>query len=124
MLSRYFLIGAVCALLNNALIIFFSWHGFGYASASVMAFAPVLLVGYFLHCGLTYRAHPGWCSLVRYVAVMLANYPLWFCALYGFVDLARLPIEIAAPMATILLFGWNFISSGWAFARFACRREN
>ena len=113
----HLVIGAICALFNNVLIIGLAWRGFGYFSATFIVFLPSLLLGYFLHCFFTYRSSPNWFSLIKYAFSMLVNQPLWFFALYCFVDLLRAPIEVAAPLTTLLLFFWNYISAGWIFSK-------
>ena len=122
--SWHLLIGAFCALLNNLLIIGLVWRGFGYFSATWIASTPVLLAGYFLHCFLTYRTKACWSSFAMYCASILGSFPLWFAALYVIIDVAGLPIEVAAPVTTILLFFWNYISIGWAFSTFWFGRRN
>ena len=117
-LSWHLLIGALCALFSNVLVIGLVWQGFGYVSASFIAFTPVLLAGYFLQCCFTYRTKPGLSSFALYSVSMLGNYPLWFAALYLLMDIEGLPIELAAPMTTFFLFVWNYISAGWAFSKF------
>ena len=123
-LSWHLVIGAFCALLSNTLIIGLVWRGFGYVSASFIAFIPVLLAGYFLHGYFTYRAKPRLSSFALYVASILGNYPLWFAALYLLMDIEGLPIELAAPMTTFLLFVWSYISAGWAFSKFQFHHRN
>ena len=116
-LSWHLVIGAICALFNNVLIIGLAWRGFGYAAATFIVCLPALLLGYFLHCFFTYRSSPNWFSFMKYTFSMLANYPLWFFALYCFIDLLKAPIEVAAPLTTILLFFFNYITAVWVFAK-------
>jgi len=123
-LSWHLLIGAVCAFLNNILIIGLVWRDFGYMAATFIAFTPVFLVGYFLHCFITYQTKPRFDSFVGYFVSMLGNYPLWFLALHVFIDIAKLPIECATPMTTVLLFFWNYMSAGWIFSKFRFHNGN
>jgi len=46
--ARYLAVGGACALLNNILVIAFAHAGAGYATASVLAFGPLLVFGYAL----------------------------------------------------------------------------
>ena len=119
----HLVIGAICALFNNVLIIGLAWRGFGYFSATVIVFLPSLLLGYFLHCFFTYRSSPNWLSFIKYTCSMLANYPLWFFALYCLIDVLKAPIEAAAPLTTILLFFFNYMMAVWVFAKFRMRRS-
>ena len=116
-LSWHLVIGAACALFNNIVIIALVWRGTGYVLASFLVYLPSLLLGYFLHCFLTYRSSPQWMSFARFAGSTMANYPLWFVGLYCFADLLRMPIEIAAPLTTVSLFLFNYVMAGWAFAK-------
>lgn len=121
-LSRYTAVSAVCALLSNAIVIVCVDRGFSGPVASVFAFVPVLLLGYALHCLFTFGTEPSRVSLARYFLAVSANLPLWICGLYLFYNLLRIPIAIATPTLTLILFAWNFASARWAFlSRFGVR---
>ena len=114
-LSRFALVGALCAILSNVAVIALAHHGFGSLVASLLAFPPVLLAGYALHSMFTFGAPLARTSFVRYALAMLANFPLWAAALYVFGDLLKVPITVVAPAATLLIFLWNYIAARWAF---------
>jgi putative flippase GtrA len=111
---RYIIIGGVCALISNILIIGFARSGFNYFLATCLAFGPVLLVGYALHTSFTFETSASWLSFGRYTLSMLVNYPVWFASLYLFCNLFGVSVTIAAPATTIILFIWNYLSAGWA----------
>jgi putative flippase GtrA len=111
---RFVLIGGLCALLSNILVIAFVHYGFGYLVASFLAFGPVLLVGYSLHSIVTFGTPVSQLSFVRYALAMATNFPLWVAALYVFCDVFNVTVAIAAPATTVLLFLWNYISAKWA----------
>lgn len=112
--SRFILIGGVCALLNNILVIALSHCGIHYLGASLLAFGPVLVVGYALHTVFTFEAPASWLSFGRYALAMAANYPIWIVALYTFCDLLGFSVTIAAPVTTALVVLWNYSSARWA----------
>ena len=114
-LTRFTVVGALCALLANVAIILLVRAGLGTVAASVLAFVPVLLVGYALHAAFTFRSQPSPISLGRYTLAMAANFPITIGALYVLCDLLKVPVTIAAPAATLAIFLWNYLSSGWAF---------
>jgi putative flippase GtrA len=122
-LSRFALVGALCALLSNMAVIALAHHGFGSLVASVLAFGPVLLAGYALHSMFTFGAPPARTSFVRYTLAMLANFPLWAAAFYVFGDVLKVPVTVVAPATTLLIFLWNYVAARWAFLPQAFERR-
>lgn len=115
-LTRFVMVGGLCAVLANAAIILLVRAGFGTLAATILAFVPVLLIGYALHAALTFRKQPSRAAFGRYALAMVANFPIWIGALYVLCDLLKVSITIAAPATTVLVFLWNYFSGGWAFA--------
>jgi putative flippase GtrA len=113
--SRFTVVGGLCAVLSNVTVIVLARHGLGSILASVIAFGPVLLIGYALHSSFTFGTQPSKLSFVRYTLAMLANFPLWAASLGLFSDLLKFPVAIVAPATTGLLFLWNYVSARWAF---------
>lgn len=114
-LPRFVIVGGSCALLNTVLVIVLVNHGLSDTIASVVAFGPVLLVGYSLHCWFTFGAEPSRTSFIQYALAVSANFPLWIAGLFVLCNLLRLDIAIAAPALTAVLFAWNFASAKWIF---------
>jgi putative flippase GtrA len=112
--SRFVVIAGLCAAANNVLVIALTLHGVQYVAASLLAFGPVLIVGYALHTRFTFQTSASHLSFVRYALAMAANFPIWFAALYLFCDIASVSIVIAAPATTALVFVWNYASTRWA----------
>lgn len=114
-IPRFILTGGICAVINNILVITFTRLGFGCVVASILAFGPVLCVGYILHASFTFTVSPSRLSFAKYTLTMAANFPLWITALFMFGNIFHLRMEIAAPTTTILLFLWNYLSAKWTF---------
>jgi putative flippase GtrA len=114
-LARFALVGALCALLTNVLVIALVRYGLGSVAASLVAFGPVLLAGYALHSTFTFRSQPSTLTFARYGLATLANFPLWVAALYVLCDVLKISIAIAAPVTTALIFLWNYASARWAW---------
>jgi putative flippase GtrA len=123
-LTRYVMVGGLCAVLANGAIILLVRAGLGTVAATIIAFVPVLLVGYALHAAFTFRRQPSGLSFGRYSVAMAANFPIWIGALYILCDLLRISVTIAAPVTTLLVFLWSYLSGGWAFAAAAPVREH
>jgi hypothetical protein len=115
---RYIVVGATCAVLNNVfLIAAVVLAGFHYLSGLVVICLPMLLIGFALHAALTFETPVTFSGFLRYSAAILANYPIWFVSLFLQCDIARLPIVVASPIATVFLFFWNYFSTHWAIMR-------
>jgi putative flippase GtrA len=115
--SRFALVGLFCALLHNAIMIGLDrWH-VHYALSAVISFAVVALAGYALHVSFTFRERASLASAWRYTAGMAANYPVTVALLFVMCDVAGLPMAIASPLATVAMFGWNYLASRWAIVR-------
>ncbi len=114
---RYLFVGATCALLHNAIVIGFDRIGVHYAVSSLISFVVVVTVGYLMHTAITFRAPRSLSSFARYAVALAANYPLIVGLLFLMVTVLGMPVLIAAPAGTVILFVWNFIASRWAIVR-------
>ena len=125
-LGRFFSVGLACALLHNAIMIGGDRLGLHYAVSNVVSFAVVVVVGYVLHSGWTFpdavRDHA---SFARYTFSMAANLPLSLAGMFAFVDLAGLPVTLAAPAVTVVLAAFNYLAGRWSLraASGASRRQ-
>jgi putative flippase GtrA len=112
---RFFTVGLACALLHNAIMIAGDWAGLHYVASSLVSFAVVVAVGYWLHSGWTFPgAARGRTAFARYALTMAANLPLSLAGMFAFVDLAGFAVALAAPAVTVLLMAFNFIAGRWA----------
>ena len=111
---RYAVVGLTCALLHNAIMIGCDWIGIHYVVSSLISYGVVVVVGFALHSYFTFEQTPSVKSFLRYAVSMAANYPASVALMFVFCDAARLPVSVAAPFATVILFAWNFLSSRWA----------
>ena len=116
-LPRFLLIGGLCAALNNALVIGLVWAGSGPIVSSLLAFPLVLTLGFALHSLLTFKTTMSAAAFWRYALAMAMNFPVWSVSLFILCDLLGAPIAFAAPVTTLLLVAWNFLSARWALRR-------
>jgi putative flippase GtrA len=122
--GRFFTVGLGCALLHNAIMIGGDWAGLHYVASSFVSFALVVAVGYWLHSGWTFPgAARGRTPFARYALTMAANLPLSIAGMFLLVDLAGLPVSIAAPAVTVLLAAFNFAGGRWALRARQSRRH-
>lgn len=113
--ARFGTVGVACALLHNAIMIVGDALGLHYAFSTLLSFAIVVPFGYWLHTRWTWpRAPRDRVSLARYALGMSGNLPLFVAGMFLFVDLLSLPVVLAAPLLTVLLFLFNFVATRWA----------
>lgn len=119
--TRYLFVGLTCAVLHNAIVIGFDRVGVHYVASSLVSFVVVVTVGYLLHTAITFKAPRNLATFARYAMAMAANYPLIVALLFLMVTVGGVPVPIAAPAGTVILFCWNFVASRWAIVRHGVR---
>lgn len=111
---RYFVGGALCAGLHNLILIGADAAGIRYQIGLLISAAIVVPLGYLFHTLLTFERAPSRDRLQRYLAGAASGFAIsaglmaLFCSGLGW------PVAIATPIATIVLFFWNFASARWA----------
>lgn len=112
----YTLIGAVCALAQNGVMIVGAAAGGHYAWLAVLAFALVTPLGYILHARITFVEKTSWRHFIRFASGVAAGFPLYFAVMAVLCSGFGLAVAIAAPIATVVLYLWNYISAHWAIS--------
>ncbi len=115
--ARFVIVGLVCAAAHNAIMIAADWWHVHYAASLVLSYVVVVVLGFALHVRFTFGQQPSLNSFWRYALGMAANYPLTLALLFVMCDVAGWPVWFAAPVATVLMFAWNFAASRWAIVR-------
>jgi putative flippase GtrA len=122
--GRFFTVGLACAATHNAIMIGGDWAGLHYVASSLISFAVVVMLGFWLHSAWTFPgAQRSRMSFARYAGTMALNLPLSIGLMAVFVDLAHLPVALAAPLVTVLLAAFNFVAGRWALARRQSTRQ-
>lgn len=112
---RAFVVGLICAVVHNAIMIGGDYAGLHYALSLLISFLIVVVIGYRLHSGWTFRsAERSRATFTRYVVIASANLPSSFAGMFVFVNLIGLSVPVASPIVTVLLFGMNFMGNRWA----------
>ncbi len=112
--SRYTVVAATCAALHNIIMIVLDYVGVYYGLSLLISTSILIPTGFILHCRLTFSVEQSWPAFWRYGGVMAVNMPLSFAFIWLIYDIIGLPMIIAAPVATVLLFVWNFLAARWA----------
>lgn len=111
---QYGWIAALCAALHFCVMMAgdaLAWH---FAVSVTLSFVGCVIVGYHLHCRFTFAAVPQRRGLWRYAAAMVLNYPLTLWSIWLLHEALSLPMLVAAPLSTVLLTAYNFLSARWA----------
>lgn len=111
---RYALIGVFCALANNVLMIGTDMLGGHYLLGTTLAFLIVTPMAYLLHSQFTFDAAISVRALAKFVLGVASAYPIAVIIMAILCSGLKLPVVIAAPIATIALFLWNFVAAHWA----------
>ena len=111
---KFLIVAAVCALAHNVIMIALDAMGVHYAASNVVSYVVCVSIGFVLHAGWTYRQTLTWQAFARYATPMLANYPASVALMFLAIDIAHLPMIIAAPVTTLCMFIWNFATTRWA----------
>jgi putative flippase GtrA len=114
---RYLTVGALCAVIHNVIMIGGAYAGLHYLLATLISFAVVTPLGYFLHCRFTFRKAQSLGGFARFMSGIAVGYPLSLALMILFCSGMALPVVIAAPLATAILFAFNYVSAHWAIAR-------
>ena len=112
--ARYMVVGAICAMANMILMIAGDWVGIHYAPMTVVAFVLVTPMGYFLHAAFTFSEKMSWRSFAKFTSGVAAGYPISLLSFAILCSALGLSVAVAAPIATVILFVWNYVLAHWA----------
>lgn len=111
---RYIIVGALCAVIHNFIVIGSSFFGVHYVVSTLISYFVVVIIGFFSHTYFTFSQTMTVPSFLRYASAMVMNYPLSILAMFLLVNVAGLSVPIASPLATVILMAWNYFASRWA----------
>ncbi len=98
------------------------WAGFGYVTSSILSLFVVIPTGYLLHAGFTFGRDRSWSAFFRFAGSVLAGFPISLLTVALLSGGAGLPMVVVAPIATLVLFVWNYATAHWAIlGRFGIR---
>lgn len=115
--SRYVQVGALCALLNNVIVIALDRAGIHYAVGVTVAFVIVMLFSYRLHTSYTFERQASVSGWFRFAGANLSGVPLSLGCMFVLCGRLGLAVSLAMPIATILLLFWNYLLAYWIIGR-------
>lgn len=111
---RYTLIGAVCAFVNYIIMLIVDAVGWHYLLGTVIAFFVTAPLGYLLHSRFTFGESLGIRPFLRFVVGVAGAWPLAAILMIILCSGLRLSVAVATPIATVIIFAWNFTAAHWA----------
>jgi putative flippase GtrA len=85
-----------------------------YPAALVLSFCLVTPIGYMVHSAFTFQALCSTQRLQRYMAGAVSGFLVSALLMVLFCSGFRVPVAIATPIVTALMFIWNFALARWA----------
>jgi putative flippase GtrA len=114
---RYLTVGALCAVTHNVIMIGADFAGLHYVLATFISFLVLTPMGYLLHCRFTFRQAVSLSGFLRFTGGIIAAYPLSLGLMVLFCTGLEWPVPVAAPLTTVLLIVYNYVSAHWAILR-------
>lgn len=114
---RYLTVGMLCALTHNVIMIGGAFLGIHYFPATLLSFAVATPLAYFLHCRFTFRQARTLSGFLRFTAGIAAAFPLSLGLMVLFCSVLDWPVLVGAPLTTVLLIVYNYVSAHWAILR-------
>jgi putative flippase GtrA len=111
---RYTLIGLLCALANYGIMLAVDAAGGHYLLAILAGFVVVVPFGFALHSRFTFAEPLRWKAFIKFAGAATAAYPITVTAMVVLCSGFGLSVAVATPIATVVLFLWNFAAAHWA----------
>ncbi|HLH88136.1 MAG TPA: GtrA family protein [Xanthobacteraceae bacterium] len=112
--TRYLAGGLACALLHNVIMIATSAWGMPYPPALVLSFSVTTPIGYAIHSAYTFETRYSTRRLQRFMAGAVSGFVVSAALMVLFCSGLAMPVAVATPIATVLVFFWNFALARWA----------
>lgn len=85
-----------------------------YPVALILSFCITTPVGYLIHSIFTFEKARSWLRLQRFLLAAIMGFMGSIMLMVLLCTGLRVPVIVATPVATVLLFLWNFTSARWA----------
>jgi len=122
---RYVAVGGFVAVTNNVVLIGGDRLGIAYPALVLLTWVIGGSIAFALHSHVTFRVAPSRVSYVQFMGGVAFGIPLSLALLALFVSWLKLPMWIAAPLATLAMFLFNYLNARTALLwRWRRRRRN
>jgi putative flippase GtrA len=101
----------LCGAINIGILIGGDRLGIGYVPLSITGYVVGGTVGYFYHAAITFRKAFSLVDYARFFGGLLLGLPIWLLLMALTQDVFAIPMWIAAPLVTVLMLIYNFLSA-------------
>lgn len=115
--TRYLVVGAICAVANNIILIASDAVGLHYWFAVLLTFVLMVPPSYVAHALWVFGVRATWHAFGRYVAGTLSSLVVATLAIGLLCGVLLLPMVAAAPIATLTMVLYNYLMTRWAVYR-------
>lgn len=88
--------------------------GIAYPVVLILSFCITTPIGYLIHSVFTFAKARSWIRLQRFLLTAIMGFLGSMMLMVLLCTGLRVPVIVATPVATVLLFLWNFTSARWA----------
>lgn len=115
--ARYLLVGGLCAILNNIILIAGDAAGLHYSASVLLTFVLVLPLSYLAHALWSFTVPASWRAFAHYAAASLSGLAVAAMTVGLLREGLQLPMIAAAPLATLAMTLYNYLATRWAVHR-------
>lgn len=108
---RYLATAVICAAAHNSVMIGGDLAGGHYFGLSFLSFALVTPLGYWLHSRFTFGERLSLRNFLRFASGVAAGFPISLLVMAILCTGLSQPVIVAAPIATVVLFVWNYATA-------------
>jgi hypothetical protein len=116
-IPMYSVAALALALLHNAIMIGLDWLGVHYLFCQLASAAVLLPVGYLTMSSAIFRTPRSWTAFAGYSIVLISNLPISLALIWLLRGHLDLPMVVAAPLSSFVLYMWNYVASFFALNR-------
>lgn len=113
---RYVAVALLSALVGNAILIGGDAAGIAYPVLVLVSWFVTGTLAYALHAGITFQAGLAAGSWLRFMAGNALSVPAWILVV-GFGKMMGWPMAVSAPVATVVMFAYNYLNARLAILR-------
>lgn len=115
--SRYAVSGAICAILNNIILIGGDRLGMDYLPLVLLSWLIGGSTGFALHAKVSFRTKVRWRGYVQFMAGIALAIPVALAVIVLLTRVFGFPMAMAAPTATVAMIAYNYLNARLAILR-------
>ena len=115
MFMIYVMVGLTCAVIDIGLMQLLLLSGINYLIAATCGFTVGLIVNFFLHTRVTFRASYSHRALIRFMVVVAINYLLTLSTVFVFQMLLNMPLVGKIFSLPLVAINGFFLIKHWVY---------